>query len=232
MAYKNICLQPLERPYEKIKVKGAANLSDKELLAIIIQSGMRGQGSMELADALLNSEMISSRLSQFLHLEVNDYLELKGIGLAKASRIAAAIELGKRAIASKNIEVDVNFNTPELIYKYLSAQSWEVQEVMVLLLLDCHNRLLRKLTVAKGDLTQISFNSKTLLRTVLRYNTKRVVLVHNHPSGNTTPSETDMETTRRLHTLFAELDIELVDHLIIGSLDFLSIRRQHPELFY
>lgn len=231
MGYTNEFLHPLERPYEKIKVRGAGELSDKELLAILLQGGIRGKNNLELASSLLDAEMVKNKISQLLHLEVGDLLEIKGIGTAKAARIVAAVELGKRAVAAKKLGGTIQFNKPELIYNYLADQAWEINENMLMLLLDCHNRLIRKINVAKGDLTQVSFNSRALLRTILRYNAKKVALGHNHPSGDVQPSKADLDSTRRIFLLLSELDIELIDHIVISSETFLSIRREYPRIF-
>ncbi len=220
-----------ERPYEKLQISGSTYLTNAELLAIILQSGKKGQSSLDLAANLLANEMVGHNLRQLANLEVNDLLEIKGIGLAKAARILACVELAKRIWQSKPINTRLILDTPEAIYKFILPRLQHGKEMIFALDLDCHLQLLHISTIAIGRLDEANFDAREVLRLALRYNAKSVILVHNHPSGEVLASEADCLTTERLAKLLANCAVSLQDHVIVTEHSYLSLYEERRELF-
>ena len=201
-----------ERPYEKLIINGASKLTTEELLAIILQNGHKGKSSLDLAEDLLRHEMIGRNLRQLASLESQDFREIKGIGTAKAARLCACIEL-------------------EAVYKYVWHITSLTTERLLLLLLDCHNSLLRECVIKDGSLYSVKFENHDILRQALRYNCHSAIIVHNHPSGDAAPSEADKCATRRLVLSLAQIDVILHDHLVVTSKGYTSMRSDFGELF-
>lgn len=231
MAFSLAKLSACERPYEKLKVLGSRELSNEELLAIILQSGQKGQSSLDLASKILAHDMVGHSMRQLSNLEVNDLLEIKGIGLAKAARILASLELGKRLAQPTNESSDMQLKNPENVFKFILPFLDLQLEKIYALLLDCHLRLLHLKLIGQGHLTEAQFNSKDLLRAALRYNAKSVILVHNHPSGKVQASEVDCLTTKKMASLLADYSVDLLDHVIVTDSLYLSLYRERSDLF-
>lgn len=231
MVFSLTKLKLSQRPYEKIKIQGKNSLSNEELLAIILQNGQKGQSSLDLAANLLAHDMVGHSLKQLSNLEVHDLLEIKGIGLAKAARILACVELSRRLAHEFSTDSNLDFKTPESVFKFiLPFFDMRVERIFVLFL-DCHLNLLHMSELGQGSLTEAEFDSKELLRSALRYNAKSVILVHNHPSGKVQASEADYLTTKNTAKLLFAYAVSLLDHIIVTEHAYLSLYQERADLF-
>lgn len=202
------------RPREKMLQKGRAALSDEELIAIFLRTGLRGCNVLELAARLKRS---AGSLVALGRMEASEIMQCcKGIGAAKAATLAAVFELGHRAVAEE-LQREV-MTEPATVYRYLSPEMLSyTQEVLVVLLLDAKRRLIRKCEVAKGTAGMVVSHPRDIFREAINCNAHAIVLAHNHPSGDPTPSRADKELTRVVADAAELLHIRLIDHVIIGA---------------
>lgn len=204
-----------ERPREKLLQKGRTALSDEELIAIFLRTGLRGCNVLELAARLKRS---AGSLVSLGRMEAREIMQCcKGIGAAKAATLAAVFELGHRAVAEA-VQREL-MDSPETIYRYLSSEMLHYsQETMVVLLLDIRRHLIRKCVVAKGTASMVVSHPRDIFREAINHNAHAIVLAHNHPSGDPSPSKQDKELTRVIAQAADVLHIRFLDHVIIGSL--------------
>ncbi len=212
---------PGEMPREKLLRAGRASLSDEELLALFLRTGMVGCNVLELAAALKKE---AGSLASLASLEAADIQTLcKGIGLAKATTLSAVFELGRRA--QQEVMMKKKIVSARDVYNFLAPEMHAMnQERLVLLLLDIHSRLIVKKTVATGSLTQVLTHPRDIFREVIKYNAHCFILAHNHPSGTVEPSEQDRKLTAAIYQAGAIMHIPLIDHVIIGR----SEKRRKP----
>ena len=207
-----------ERPREKLIQYGAENLSDAELLAILLRVGNAGQSAEDLGRGLLEA---FNGLSGIDRSHVEDLLKVHGIGIAKASQLKASIEIGKR-VRSQQARPS-SFLTAESVAAYCRPKfEGKRHELFLALLLDGQNQLLAERVVAEGVPTQATVYTRRVMEEALRVSASSVVVVHNHPSGKANPSKGDIETTCRLKQAADVLELILLDHIIIGSESFYS----------
>lgn len=201
-------------PREKLLREGRSNLSDEELLAIFLRTGLPGCNVLELARRLKQK---AGSLAALGSMEATDIAKLhKGIGVAKAATLAAVFELGQRA-ARERVERE-NIRTARDVYNLLVEElRFETQETMVVLLLDNKRRLIRKERIATGTLTRVLVHPRNVFGPAMQHHAARIILAHNHPSGSTSPSNCDLELTRSIHQAAEALCIPLQDHVIIGA---------------
>lgn len=201
-------------PREKLLQCGRSALSDDELIALFLRTGLPGCNVLKLSEQLRKA---AGSLSDLGNMEAVDIAGLlPGIGPAKAATLAAGFELGMRAVRQELKRADMK--TAQKVYEYMVTElRFELQEVMCVLLLDAHNRLIRMDRVAKGTLTRLLVHPRDLFRSAIRYNACRIVMVHNHPSGSVSPSEPDKQITKTIEAAGRILCIPLTDHVIIGS---------------
>ncbi len=204
-----------ERPREKMLQKGRSALSDEELIAIFLRTGLQGCNVLELAARLKRA---AGSLVALGRMEANEIMQCcKGIGAAKAATLAAVFELGHRAVAEE-LQREV-MDDPATVYRYLSAEMMSyTQETLVVMLLDVRRRLIRKCEVAKGTAGMVISHPRDIFREAINCNAHAIVLAHNHPSGDPTPSRADNELTRVVAAAAELLHIRFIDHVIIGSL--------------
>lgn len=203
-----------DRPREKLLRRGRAALSDEELIAIFLRVGLPGCNVLELAARLKHA---AGSLAALGRMEASEIMSsCKGIGAAKAATLAAVFELGQRAVAEQFTRQE--FRTPDMVYAYLSGEMRHYnQEVLVVLLLDSHRRLIRKCRVAQGTVGHLVTHPRDVFREAITTNASAVILAHNHPSGDPTPSRQDRELTRVLTQAGDILRIILADHVVIGA---------------
>ena len=202
-----------ERPRERLASQGAAALSDSELLAILLRTGLPGKNAVELARHLLAQH---GSLAGLARCSVKEISAVKGIGLAKAVQLAAAFGLGNRL--ARETLTKARIDTPELIFDFLGAEMRALRnESLRLLLLDARYRLLRMEEISTGSISESIAHPREIFRPALIYSAFAVVVVHNHPSGDPSPSEADYKITRRLAEAANILQITLLDHVIIGG---------------
>jgi DNA repair protein RadC len=202
-----------ERPREKLLAHGPDALSNAELIAILLRTGRRGTNVVEVARELLDKYKSFAELSR---CSVRELSEIKGIGDAKALELVAAFNLGKRFAQEPMSQQKLD--SPELIHKLLGDEMRMLQtESLRVVLLDTRYRLKRVETVSLGSLNESIAHPREIFRPAITYQAHAVIVVHNHPSGDPSPSQTDHSLTRRLAEAAELLQIKLLDHIIIGA---------------
>lgn len=203
-----------ERPREKLLQKGRSALSDEELIAIFLRTGMKGCNVLELAARLKRAAGSLTALGRMEAREITKCC--KGIGSAKAATLAAVFELGHRAVKEKLTKEDLS--RPGAVYEYLAGDlRYEQQENFVVLLLDTRRHLIRRCTISKGTLNRTMVHPRDVFREAIIGNACSIIIAHNHPSGDVNPSKLDRELTRELVNAGTAIHIPILDHIIIGT---------------
>lgn len=209
-----------DRPREKLLLKGKAALSDAELIAILIGTGTAACSAVDLARMLLAS--VGNNLGAVARMSVSDLCKFKGIGEAKAISIIGALELGRRRKEQeppKFLKITGSRQIYELMRPDLHDES---VEQVYLLLLNRTNGLIKKERVSQGGISASVVDPKVVFRFALEQGAHSLILIHNHPSGNLQPSESDKRLTQRLQKIGKELEILLLDHLIYTDQGYFS----------
>jgi DNA repair protein RadC len=203
-----------ERPQERLERFGAAALSDTELLAMLLRSGSRGMNVLLLASRLIAE---AGSLAGLIAWTEADYRRLKGIGHVKALQLMAVMEVARRVLGERQGEAPL-LNRPELVFSYFqSIVTGLMVEKLWVLCLNRKNRLIKCVEVTSGTATGSLVHPREVFRSAIREAATTVICVHNHPSGDPAPSSADLQVTRRLREAATAVDIELVDHLILGT---------------
>lgn len=203
-----------ERPREKLLSKGAAALSDAELLAILLRTGTRGQSAVALARQLLKQ---FGSLRRLLTADIPSLCQQPGLGVAKACQLHAAVELSSRQFGEE-LSRGTALTNPEATSQYLRAQLSDRQrEVFACILLDTKHRVLHYEELFYGTLDAAQVHPREVVKLALSRNAAAMIIAHNHPSGVAEPSRSDEAITERLKEALALVDIRLLDHLIIGG---------------
>ncbi len=210
-----------ERPREKLLQKGATSLSDSELLGILIASGNRERSAIDLAKDVL--ALAGNNLRELGRLSVTELQKIKGIGEAKAITIAAAMELGRRRQMSEGLDRATITQSKEAIPIIMPLLQDLNYEVFCVLYLNHSGKLLRHELLSSGGLTATVADVRIILKNALLYNASRLIIAHNHPSGNRTPSQADIALTRQVKQAAALMDISLLDHIIIAGHSYVSL---------
>ncbi|HSN69063.1 MAG TPA: DNA repair protein RadC [Thermoanaerobaculia bacterium] len=210
-----------ERPRERMKLHGASTLSDAELIAILIGSGTKGRSAIQVARALLENG-----LSALARRDWPSGKLASGVGPAKACRIAAALEIGRRLGALCDGEREPIRDAGAIARPLIARYSHYMQERLGALFLDSKNRIIREREIYVGTLNATTVSTRDVLRLALEENAGGLVAFHNHPSGDPSPSAEDIAFTRKLNEACRLFGIELVDHLIIGENRFVSLRNR------
>ncbi len=203
-----------ERPREKLLTYGAENMSDVELLAIFIRTGVKGKSALEISQELIKNKGISHILSSTNKQEFCTY---DGLGEAKYATIRAIVELTKRHYYAKAHSTTI-FNDQDTVIHFLMSKLYHMpNEIFSALFLDGNDSLIeyRELFVGSGRFVTISV--REIAKVALQHDAVKIILAHNHPSGNTTPSEQDKKITRQIQKHLMPLHIEVLDHIIIGE---------------
>lgn len=221
----------LDRPYEKYLKYGAEVLSDSELLAILIKTGTKDINCLELAKQLLS--VAPSGLSGFdflNHASIDELMQFNGIGKVKAIQIKAIIELAKRISMGKIVQPKIL--SPKDVYEMLYREMAELEkEEIKLVILDSKNHVKSVATLAKGKINAATVTIKELLSEPIKQLATGIILVHNHPSGDTTPSRQDIMLTKKVSEYALMFDIILKDHIIIGKHGYTSLRETNDNIF-
>lgn len=210
-----------ERPREKLLQKGSTSLSDSELLGILIASGNRERSAIDLAKDVL--ALAGNNLRELGRLSVTELQKIKGIGEAKAITIAAAMELGRRRQMSEGLDRATITQSKEAIPIIMPLLQDLNYEVFCVLYLNHSGKLLRHELLSSGGLTATVADVRMILKNALLYNASRLIIAHNHPSGNRTPSQADISLTRQVKQAAALMDISLLDHIIIAGHSYVSL---------
>jgi DNA repair protein RadC len=204
-----------ERPRERLLNQGAAALSDAELLAIFLRSGVRGMSAVDLARELLAA--FDGNLAKLAEASLGQLASIRGIGPAKAAQLQASLELARRALQARMAERDL-LSSPEAVRDWLRLKLGSLpHEVFGALWLDAQNRLIRYEELFRGTLTQTSVYPREVLKSALSHNAAAVILAHNHPSGMTQPSRADETLTSTLKQALAQVDVKVLDHFIVAG---------------
>lgn len=219
-------LPVLERPYEKAQMYGIENLSNAELLAIIIKTGTKEKTSIELAQEILSIETNGKENIQFLQdVTIQDLTKIKGVGTVKAIQIKAVCELNKRMARPIKKEI-IKIGRPYDVYQLLTNEMrYEKREKLKVLALNTRNILLKIIDVSQGGTSSIAIDLKDILSEPIKIGAAKIILVHNHPAGSTIPSQPDIQLTQKLYNVAYQLGIEFIDHIIIAKDKYESIFR-------
>ena len=212
-----------QRPREKLLEKGSKALSDQELLAIFLRTGVSGMSAIDLASKLLTH---FGGLGSLLSANQTSFCSVKGLGVAKYCQLKATLELTERYLAEQLRDNDI-FTSPKQVEDYLSVQMRDYQrEVFSVLLLDSRNQLLGYHELFHGTIDVTSVHPREVVKLALQKNAAAVIIAHNHPSGVSEPSNADVAITHRLKAALALVDIRLLDHFIVGRGDITSLANQ------
>lgn len=210
------------RPREKLLINGSENLSEQELLAILLRTGTREKSALDLAQELLLSE----GLIGLTQASVEELSSIKGMGLAKACQLKAAIELGKR-LARQSLGIRPVIKNPHDVAKLVMQEmSYLDRENFRVINLNTKNQVMVIDTVSVGSLNAAIVHPREVFKLPIKRSAACLILVHNHPSGDTTPSVEDIHITKRLCEAGKLLGIEIIDHIIVGNNNFLSMKEK------
>lgn len=203
-----------ERPREKLLRAGVSALSDAELLAIFLRVGITGKTAVDLARDLL--QHFKSLNGVFL-ADVQAMCAVPGMGVSKYCQLQAVLEMSKRALGETLQQTD-SFSSPTQVKHYLQLQLSQLQrEVFGIMFLDAQNRLIAYETLFEGSLMQTSVYPREVVKRALSLNAAALILSHNHPGGNATPSQADEQLTRSLKDALNLVDIKVLDHIIVAG---------------
>ena len=209
-----------DRPRERLLTHGADTLSDAELIAILLGSGVHGKNAIQLARELLSDGLAGLRRREFAHLAKSN-----GVGEAKASRIIAAFEIARR-LAAHESDRQPCYDADAFGRALVTACSHHVQERLGAAFLDSRQRILRQREIYVGTINHAAVSTRDVIRHALEENATAVVLYHNHPSGDPSPSAEDLMFTRKMADSLRLCDIDLADHIVIGANRFYSMRQR------
>lgn len=221
--YKIKELKENDRPREKLKLYGRKSLNETELLALLIGSGYMGKNALELAGMIckeLNYNDIGS-------LTLEELMSIKGIGIGIASRLIAAFELGIR-ISQKRADEKISYNNPKTIAdSFMELLRYEKKEFFYALIFDTKNKLISKEEICIGHLNAALIHPREIFKNAIKKSANSIILIHNHPSGDPSPSKEDILITKRLIKSGEILGINILDHIIIGDGIYISMKKEN-----
>ena len=208
-----------ERPYEKLEIYGAKKLSNSELLAIIIKTGTKDETAMSLAQKVLSlNERGSKNTLEFLqNISINELCKIKGIGKVKAIQIIAVCEIARRIQTPLNVQNIRIKNSQDVADLLMNELKYEKREIAKVILLDTKNVIQKIIDLSFGGTNFAMLEPKEVLYEAVKNGTPKIIIVHNHPSGDQTPSKEDINLTRRIISSAEIIGLEVLDHIIIAS---------------
>lgn len=216
-----------ERPYERCIREGPEQLSDAELLSIIIRTGSREDSSLDLASKILALNYPKEGILGLLHLSLPELMTVKGIGSVKGIQLLCVGELSKRIWKRKARERSVSFHEPrEIADFYQEDMRHQKQEQFYIMLFNTKQILIRDILLSQGTVNASLATPREIYIEALRYQAVSLILVHNHPSGDPHPSEDDIRLTKRVEEAGKLVGIRLLDHIIIGDASYVSFRER------
>ena len=232
MSIKIKMLPNCEKPYEKLEIYGAEKLSNAELLAIVIRTGSKEESSVDLAKKVLTINNTSENNLSFLEkMSIEELTKIKGIGKIKAIQLKAVCELSKRMSNPINKEKIVIKNA-NIVAKLMKNELVnEKREIIKILLLNTKNVLIKKVNVAWGMADKVEIDIKYIFEEAIKSGVPKIIVVHNHPSGDPTPSIYDYEITEKIKKVGDLLKIELLDHIIIGNGKYATAMRRKDNIY-
>ena len=225
MAIKLKELPMSERPYEKLEMYGAETLTNSELLAIIIKTGTKDETSIMLAQKILNLKNSNNKQDlRFLQdISIKELMTIKGIGKVKAIQIKAVGELTKRLSKPIN-DMKIKIKSPnDVADLFMQELRYEKREIMKLVVLNTKNIIQKIINISLGATNSVSVEPKEILLEAIKCQANKIILIHNHPSGDPTPSKDDYRFTDRIYECADIMGIELLDHIVIGNMNYESI---------
>ncbi len=221
-------LEESQRPRERLEKHGAGVLNNAELLAILLRVGMKGVNAVQVAQRLL---YLYRGLDGLQKATFKELCSVEGVGPAKAAQIKAAIELGRRLAASTPDDL-VLINSPQDVADQVQYQMAGLeQEELWVLLLDSRNQLLQTKHLYRGSLNSSTVRAAEIFRSGIRDNAAALIIVHNHPSGDPSPSPEDIHLTRMLVEAGQLLELPVLDHIVVGARGIISIKSVSPDLW-
>lgn len=212
-----------ERPYEKLEMYGEGTLSNAELLAIIIKTGTKEETALQLAQKVLLLKNESNNLRFLAGVSIEELTKIKGIGKVKAIQLKAVCEIAKRMGRPINTK-KVVIKTPQDVANLLIEElKYEKREILKVIMLNTKNEIKKIIDVGVGGTSSINVEAKDVLKEAVKMEMPKIIMVHNHPSGNATPSQADIEFTQIVKQSANLLGVQLLDHIIIGDGTYESI---------
>lgn len=212
-----------ERPYDKLEAVGSQHLSNAELLAVIIKTGTKSFTAVELAQLVLKLSH-DGRLSTLNSLSIEQLMQIKGIGKVKAIQIKSVLELSKRIATSDGIVHHVIKSAKDVNTLLMEEMRYLKREIFKALLLDTKNQVIKIIDVSIGSLNSSIVHPREVFCEAIKSGCNSIIFVHNHPSGDPTPSSEDIKTTQRLEECGNILGIRVLDHIIIGDGKYISFK--------
>ena len=220
-------LPKTERPYEKLEKYVEKSLTNAELIAIIIKTGTKEETSIGLAQKILKLNDCEEKGLNFLReLTIEEFMKIKGIGKVKAIQLKAVCELSSRMNQDINYQTTKITNPKDVANILMDKMRFEKQEILQTIMLDNRNNIIKIKEIAKGTGNYVKASIKSILSEAIKIEAPKIILVHNHPGGDPTPSQKDIEFTRKVKQASEIMGIELIDHVIIGRVQYKSIFSQ------
>lgn len=215
-----------ERPYEKCEQSGPGALSDAELLAVIIRTGSRNERAVDVASSVLIYSNTYPGLIGLNHVTMKELRSIRGIGRVKAIQLLCITELTKRMAKATN-EGGLKFITPETVANYYMQDMRHLtQEKILLIMLDSKSKILKDMIISSGTVSSSLLSPREIFLNALKYEAVNIIILHNHPSGDPTPSNEDIHATKRMKEAGNLIGIKLMDHIIIGDNKYISLGEQ------
>ena len=210
-----------ERPYEKLLMYGAKKLSNAELLAIIIKTGTKDETSIDIANRVL---LLTDNISELSNISTETLEKIKGIGKVKAIQIKAICELATRINTPIN-NLKIIIKTPKDVANlFMQEFRCEKQEKLKILLLSSKNEIVKNIEIKTGSINEIQVRPAEILKEVIKEEVNKFILIHNHPSGDSTPSKADFDFTEKIENGANLLNLNFLDHIVIGRDNYKSIK--------
>jgi DNA repair protein RadC len=216
-------LPPEERPRERLAKHGPEALSTPELLAILLRTGTARESALDVAEGIVSAV---GGLRGLADVTIEQLSQIRGVGVVKAIEIRAAVELGKRISAFTHSARPVIRCPADVCQLVMSELRHETREHFKVLLLDTRNQVTRVNTVSVGTLTESIVHPREVFREAIRHSAAALIAVHNHPSGDPTPSPEDIQVTKRLDEAGRLVGIDLLDHVIVGDGRYISLKEK------
>ena len=221
MSIKMKELPKSERPYEKLEMYGEKMLSNSELLAIIIKNGTKKYTAIDISNKILNK--INNNLRELQDISLDDFKDIQGIGRVKAIQLKAICELAKRMSRPINDAKIQIKNTKDIADIFIDELRYEKREIVKLVLLNTKNIIMKIIDISFGGTSSALLEPKDIFIEAIKIGAPKIIIVHNHPSGDSEPSLADFEITKRIEEASKIIGIELLDHIVIGDGNYVSI---------